>query len=225
MALPRVLDHAAERHDGGNTDERAAGSECPDHRLTATESRGLPRVVQFRDDRLTVDVFRRTIVTGLYRNLGRNELLGELDRADTDGEDRSTEGDTQKRGVQAVVPVTVVLPALVVPGPGDVNDDEREREQRRERKPEGHASFGSLFRARFDLFGPAGLAVGDFHSVELRSELEQLVVAHPVQFRGRRLLNLAHERVPIHRVAPTRATIPINHMAAPSVTGPRPPRA
>src|SRR5699024_12226145 len=74
------------------------------------------------------------------------------------------------------------------------------------------------------IFGPACLAVLDVDLVQLRSQTDELVVGHPVQLRGGRVLGgLTHERDPIHRVAPMRATMPTSHMATPSVTGPSPP--
>src|SRR5699024_4612087 len=68
-ALPRVLDHAAERQDGGEPDQADSRSEETTHDLAATEGRGLPGVVEFGDDGAPVDLVRRPVVACLDRDL------------------------------------------------------------------------------------------------------------------------------------------------------------
>src|SRR5699024_5333816 len=118
----------------------------------------------------------------------------------------------------------VVAVALVLPGPEEVDGDERQAEDDREGQPEDDAGRRALLR-RVTGDGEALLAVGDGHVVELGAQAGELVVAHLRQLVGAVVLLhvVGHCRDPIQSAAATRATMPAIHMNRPSVTGPRPP--
>ena len=160
-----------------------------------------------------------------------DELLGELDRTDSDTEDRETHGQTDQRCVQAVLAVVLVTGAGVLPGPEQVDRDECDRRDAGEAEPERNIPLGALLcLGAFD--GPAVATVDNVDTVEIGAQGDQLVASHRFEFLIRVLLwriaallaSVAHDLAPIHNAAPTTATIPAAHMKRPSEAGPMPPR-
>src|SRR5699024_1814965 len=176
---------------------------------------------------LAVHLGGGSVVTLLDGQLLGDQLLGELDRADTDGEDRDAHGGADQRRVQAVHELAVFADALVLPGPPDVDAEERGGGETGDDEPDRHGALRALLR-----LGARGreapAVVRDIHAVEVGAERDQLVLAHLGQFLVGVVavgLVVAHERAPIHSAAPTAATMPTAQITPASAAGPNPPSA
>ncbi len=222
---PRVLDEATEEgHESGHREGAETETGGADDHLATTQGGRCAGVLEQTDDRLLVDLGRSTVVTILNRDLGRDELLGDEDQRDADGEHRQTERHAEERRVERVPPVVRIVREGEFPVVEQEDPEAREGGHAGHGEPDGHLTLGPLLdlgaRHRVTL-GP----VDDLDAVEIGTEFDELIGAHLFEFVPRRdvFVVRAHARDPIHMAPATMAMTPTNHMTMPSLTGPKPP--
>src|SRR5699024_2053571 len=89
---PWILDHATQRGDNNESEEHCCSAQTPLHGLTTPNRRSLPGDLQHSSKRTTINLIRRSIMTTLYRNFPRHELLHELNNCDTKTNNRNAGG-------------------------------------------------------------------------------------------------------------------------------------
>src|SRR5699024_9036420 len=89
---PWILDHATQRRDNNESEEHCCSAQKSLHGLTTSKRGSLPGVIQQSSKRTTINLIRRSIMTTLYRNFLRHELLHELNNCDTKTNNRNAGG-------------------------------------------------------------------------------------------------------------------------------------
>src|SRR5699024_9579532 len=93
MTLARwLLDQATLQGDNNGLEEHCCSAQKPLHGLTMSKSRSHPGVIQQSSKRTTINLIRSSIMTTLYRNFLRHELLHELKNCDTKTNNRNAGG-------------------------------------------------------------------------------------------------------------------------------------
>ena len=173
----------------------------------------------------------------LDRDLFGDELLLVQHRADTDGEDRQSEGQTVQRRRQRVEEFALGAVRLELPRPEQEDQQQGHARKAAQQKPVRDHAFAALLRLGARNRPPLVL-VDDLDAVDLAAEFEQFLAGHRRELLVGRLtgfarlaggvcalyVTVAHERAPIHRAAAMTATMPMIQAAMPSGAGPYPPR-
>src|SRR5699024_7794040 len=221
---PWILDHATQRRDNNESEEHCCSAQKSLHGLTTSKRGSLPGVIQQSSKRTTINLIRRSIMTTLYRNFLRHELLHELNNCDTKTNNRNAGGQAKQWSVEVVPNQAFFAMNLEFPWPEDVDAEESQSTNNRDDQPNVDSAGCSLL-CRVTSYWKAFFAERNGDIVQLSTQSRKLFVAHALEFViGVFLIYIAHERDPIHIAAAHKAVMPIIHIAKPSATGPRPPR-